>query len=70
MSETQQIPADLQLSVTMPVSLWRIVMSQLSEGQIKTCGPAFGEIDRQLQMQLQQQHQPQQRSNGEARLNA
>ena len=69
--QQQQIPADLPLSVTLTVALWRVVMTQLSEGAIKTCGPAFGEIDRQLQMKLQQQQtQPQQRSNGEARLNA
>ena len=63
----QPLPPDLPLTVTLPVSLWSQVMTQLSEGAIKTCGPAYGEIDRQLQVQV---HHYRQRPNGEDHAHA
>lgn len=66
-----QVPADLQLTVTLPAVLWQRVMNQLAEGVVKNVGPAYGEIDRQLQMQVQQHmQQPHTKLNGEDRAHA
>lgn len=65
MSESTQIQADLPLTVTLPASMWRVVVTQLSKASIETLGPTYGEIDRQLYVQVQQfmQHR---KLNGEA----
>lgn len=69
--QQQPVPADLQLTVTLPAALWQRVMTQLGEGTLKTIGQAYGEIDRQLQMQVQQHaQQPQPKLNGEDRPHA
>ena len=66
MSGQVPVPADMPLSVTLPARLWQVVMGQLAKGSIETTGPAYGEIDRQLQQQVEQQ----QRANGEERIHA
>jgi hypothetical protein len=65
-----QVPSDLPLTVTLPAVQWQRVMNQLGEGAIKTIGQAYGEIDRQLQIQVQQQMQAQPKLNGEDRPHA
>lgn len=54
MSDQQQPPPGLPLSVTLPLQQWRTLLNLLASTpfELRVVGPIYGEIERQCGMQI------------------